>query len=502
MFSSLRNCVILDLETTGGTPLYDRITEIALIRFEDGIEAERWETLVNPGISIPPFISRLTGITNEMVSDAPAFEDIADKLYGYIEGAVLAAHNVRFDHGFLKAEFKRLGAVLRQRVLCTVKLSRKLYPQHRGHGLDAIMRRHGLISRARHRAMGDVELVVAYLEVATDELGKNRILEAVASLLKAPSLPAGLDASFLDEIPDSPGVYLFHGENDLPLYIGKSVTLRSRVMSHFSSDHASSKDMRIGQQVSRVEWTETAGELGALLLESKLIKELQPIHNRRLRSSRDLFSLSLAGGLNQVPLINIVTGNDIDPALFKYLYGLFRSKKAAIEGLRRIATENRLCPRMIGIESGKGVCFAQQLKRCDGVCAGRESPELHYLRLKQALIPHRLKSWPYAGKIGIREINEDTDRSELHIFENWCHIATVRDEGELEEILRAGTSANSSTSSSFTFDLDIYNLLQKSLNKYLEIIPLEQNPVRRRVKSYELPGLDEEGCLSESFLSN
>ncbi len=211
--------------------------------------------------------------------------------------------------------------------------------------------------------------------------------------------------------------------------------------------------------------------------------------------------MSLAGGLNQVPLINIVTGNDIDPALFKYLYGLFRSKKAAIEGLRRIATENRLCPRMIGIESGKGVCFAQQLKRCDGVCAGRESPELHYLRLKQALIPHRLKSWPYAGKIGIREINEDTDRSELHIFENWCHIATVRDEGELEEILRAGTSANSSTSSSFTFDLDIYNLLQKSLNKYLEIILLEQNPVRRRVKSYELPGLDEEGCLSESFLS-
>ena len=144
MFSSLPSFVMLDLETTGTTPLHDRITEIALIRFEDGVETDRWETLVNPEVSIPPFISRLTGITNEMVSDAPRFEDIAGKLYGYIEGAVLAAHNVRFDHGFLKSEFKRLGAVLRQKVMCTVKLSRKLYPQHRSHGLDAIMRRHGL----------------------------------------------------------------------------------------------------------------------------------------------------------------------------------------------------------------------------------------------------------------------------------------------------------------------------------------------------------------------
>ncbi len=466
MFSSLPSCVVLDLETTGTTPLYDRITEIALIRFEGGVETDRWETLVNPGVSIPPFISRLTGITNEMVSDAPRFEDIAGKLYGYIEGAVLAAHNVRFDHGFLKCEFKRLGAVLRQKVMCTVKLSRKLYPQHRSHGLDAIMRRHGLTSYARHRAMGDVELVVAYLKMVKRELGESHVREAVASLMKGPSLPAGLDPGFMDEIPDSPGVYLFYGENDLPLYIGKSVTLRSRVMSHFSGDHASSKDMRIGQQVNRLEWIEAAGEFGALLLESRLIKQHQPIHNRRLRSSKDLFSLSLAGGLNQVPLVNIVTGDDIDPALFEYQYGLFRSKRSAIEALRQIAIDNRLCPRMIGIESGKGVCFSHQLKRCEGVCAGKESPELHYLRLKQALVPLRLKSWPYPGKICIRELNENTNRNELHVFENWCHLGTAQDEGELEEIAQARAS--------LSFDLDVYNLLQKTLDKNPEIICLDR----------------------------
>jgi DNA polymerase-3 subunit epsilon len=180
MFSNLPNYVMLDLETTGTTPPYDRITEIALIRFEYGVETGRWQTLVNPGISIPPFITRLTGITNEMVKDAPSFEEVAPTLYSHIEGAVLAAHNVRFDHGFLKSEFKRLGAVLRQKVMCTVKLSRKLYPEHRGHGLDAIMQRHGLRTEARHRAMGDVELVVAYLDLARRELGEACVLEAVA----------------------------------------------------------------------------------------------------------------------------------------------------------------------------------------------------------------------------------------------------------------------------------------------------------------------------------
>ncbi|SEO63051.1 3'-5' exonuclease family protein [Nitrosovibrio sp. Nv6] len=464
MFSNLPSCVILDLETTGGTPLYDRITEIALIRFEYGIETECWQTLVNPGISIPPFISRLTGITNEMVKDAPTFEEVAHTLYGYIEGTVLAAHNVRFDHGFLKSEFRRLGAVLRQKVICTVKLSRKLYPQHRGHGLDAIMQRHGLGTQARHRAMGDVELVIAYLEAARRELGEARILEAVVSLLREPSLPAGLDAAFLEEIPDGPGVYLFYGENDLPLYIGKSVTLRSRVMSHFSGDHSSSRDMRIGREVRRVEWIGTAGELGALLLESRLIKERFPVYNRVLRRSPNLFSLSLASGLNQIPLVNIVTRDEICPEVFEHLYGLFRSKKAATEALSAIARDNRLCPRVIGIESGKGACFAHQLKRCDGVCAGKEKPELHYLRLRQALGPFRLKTWPYGGRIGIREHDEASNRTEVHVFESWCHLATVGDERGLEDVLE--------TRSMLGFDPDTYKLLQRCLKKNTSVIPL------------------------------
>ena len=181
--------VILDLETTGATPLRDRITEIALIRYEGGIEVARWETLVNPEQPIPPFIQQLTGIDNDMVATAPLFREVADTLLTYLEGAVLCAHNVRFDHGFLKAEYKRLGMTLRQRVLCTVKISRLLYLGFPSHGLDAIMRRHGITTIARHRAMGDVETVAAFLQIAENELGAARVKERLPSSCKRQHCP-------------------------------------------------------------------------------------------------------------------------------------------------------------------------------------------------------------------------------------------------------------------------------------------------------------------------
>jgi DNA polymerase-3 subunit epsilon len=466
VFSTLPRFVILDLETTGATPSYHRITEVALIRYEYGVETERWQTLVNPGVSIPSFITRLTGITNEMVQGAPTFEDIASILYDYLDGAVLAAHNVRFDYGFLKSEYLRLGAVLRKKAICTVKLSRKLYPHHDGHSLDAIMARHGLACSARHRAMGDVDLVVDYVELAKRELGEAAVLDAVAGLIHGPSLPPGLDPAFLDEIPEEPGVYLFYGQNELPLYIGKSVALRSRVLSHFSGDHASGRDMQIGQEIKQVEWIETAGELGALLLEARLIKERQPVYNRRLRAHK-LFSLSLAAGLNQFPLVRVVTQEQIHPELFEHLFGLFRSKRSAINALREILKEQRLCPRVVGVETGKGACFSSQLQQCDGVCAGREKPELHYLRLKLALMPLRLKPWPYPGKVGVREQNDNTGKVQLHIFQDWCHLTTVEDENELQDALKSRFSP--------AFDLDTYKLLVSQLKTRPDVISYEQD---------------------------
>lgn len=447
--------VLLDLETTGATAVSDRITEIGLVRYENGIEVKRWQTLVNPEMHITPFIQRITGIDDEMVKDAPLFKDVAHELLEHLHGAVLCAHNVRFDHGFLKSEFKRLGITLRQKVLCTVKLSRLLYPEHKSHGLDAIIARHAIHCSARHRAMGDVEVMEAFLEVAAREHGMVKLEATAAELLKSQSLPLGLDAQLLDDLPEQPGVYLFYGENALPLYVGKSTNIRSRVLSHFNSDHSRARGMRITQEIKHVEWIETAGEFGALLLEARLIKERQPIHNRQLRRERQLCAWQLSPDPAAQPLLSLAHLNETQPEALGELFGTYRSKRQAIAALRQIAEAHQLCPQALGLEPGTGACFSQQLKRCKGVCCGKEAPALHYLRLKQALISHQLKSWPYPGKLGIQEHGQD--KSVIHVFEHWCYLGSVSDEAGLESLRE--------TRLQFSFDLDTYKLLQKQISK-------------------------------------
>lgn len=454
----LPSYVLLDLETTGISPLKDRITEIALIKFENNLEVLRWQTLVNPEMPIPEFIQKITGINNQMVNIAPTFKEIAVELLEHLDGAVLCAHNVRFDHGFLKNEFKRIGIDLRQKVLCTVKLSRALYPQHRSHGLDAIIARHGLSSMARHRAMGDVEMMLGFLQSAEGELGSDAISSTAKTLLNGfKSLPSHIDAQLVDALPETPGVYLFYGDTHLPLYIGKSINMRARVLSHFSADHASTKEMRISQEIRHIEWIETAGEFSALLLEAKLVKQRQPIYNRQLRRERHLCAWRIASSADQLPALTLANIDEINPRDVGQLYGAFRSKRQAIEVLRKIAEEHQLCPKLLGLETGKGPCFSHQLKKCKGVCCGKELPELHFIRLQQALTAHRLRSWPFQGKIAIHEYQPSNQKTELHVFEHWIYLGSVSEESELFEL--------NNTRAKLAFDLDTYKILIKELSR-------------------------------------
>ncbi|MCZ7653162.1 MAG: exonuclease domain-containing protein [Rhodocyclaceae bacterium] len=199
-------------------------------------------------------IQGFTGISNEMVRGAPRFADLADEVFARIEGGLFVAHNARFDYGFLKNEFKRLGREFQPRVLCTVKLSRALYPEHHRHGLDALIVRHNLACDARHRALGDARVLWEFVQLAYREKPAEAIQAALKKAMKTPSLPSGLERSALDMVPETPGVYLFYGVNRLPLYIGKGVSMRARVQSHFAADHGSGRAMRIAQEVRRVEW--------------------------------------------------------------------------------------------------------------------------------------------------------------------------------------------------------------------------------------------------------
>ena len=448
--------LLLDLETTGGNALQDRITEIAAVRFEAGMEVARWSTLVNPGTRISYFIEQLTGISNGMVADAPTFDEVGGQLLKLLDGAVLVAHNVRFDHSFLLAEFARMDVALHIKTLCTVRLSRLLYPQVKGHGLDAIMQRHGISSQNRHRAMGDVEVVQSWLAQVQQQFGDDKLRQQAQTLLQGSAvLPPQLDTRVAD-IPETAGVYIFYGEGTLPLYVGKSVKLRSRIMSHFQAASREPREMRIAQEIRRIEWFETAGELGALLLEARLVKQHQPLHNRQLRRASALSAWRLDANPHSRPLLTLVRASELNPAQFGDLYGPYRSKNQAHNHLRELADTHGLCLQALGLESGKGRCFAHQIGHCKGVCCGEEAPERHHLRLQMALVADKLRVWPFAGRVGLREHNPASGRTDIHVFDQWCHLATVHSDEELADVLQQRQDA-------LAFDLDTYKLAVKHL---------------------------------------
>lgn len=447
----------VDIETTGGPAQLASITEIAVVQADD-TGVREWRTLVRPESRIPEHIERLTGITNEMVAAAPRFEAIAQDLFDQLDGRIFVAHNARFDHGHIKAAFRRMGITIRPRVLCTVKLSRRLFPQERGHSLDRVIARHGLHAGRRHRALDDARVLWQFWEYLYRNLPAGHVDEAVQALIGRPTLPPYLDPADVDALPEAPGVYLFYGENDLPLYIGKSTRLRTRVLSHFSADHDSDRELSLSQQVRRIAYIRTEGELGALLEEARLIKELHPTHNRQLRRNRDLCAWRVEKDLLDHPRLHLTRAADIGPSggLRGDLYGFFRSRRAATEQLRTLCNEHRLCPALLGIEKHTpGRCFTHQLKRCEGACLGLEPPHRHAERMLTALEAMKTRAWPYAGAVAIREGRQ------YHVVDNWCHYGTVSDLHEASNLVGKRPA----------FDLDIYKILVRMLDRH-EVVPL------------------------------
>jgi DNA polymerase-3 subunit epsilon len=452
----------VDLETTGTAAGADRVTEVGIVRIDEGARVSEWSSLVNPECSIPAAIQALTGISNAMVAAAPTFRQIADDVAAQVGGAVFVAHNARFDYGFLKHEFARLGRSFTAKVLCTVKLSRRLYPDAGRHNLDAVIARHSLAAADRHRALGDARILWQFVQALYRDKADAEIDAAVGRILKAPSLPPQLRADALDTIPEAPGVYRFYGLNALPLYVGKGVNLRARIVAHFSSDYRSANDLRLSAEITRIEIEETAGELGALLRESQLVKTLLPAYNQRLRRRAEMVALSVAA---EPEAPDYVRSDVIDADALENLYGPFASRRQAREALRAVAAEAALCWTALGLERRSGPCFARQLRKCAGACVGAEPPAAHHARLREALARYALKPWPYAGTIGVLETSPTGERTELHMFRDWCWLGTARDESELYTILEAPPRC--------TLDLDIYRLLVKRLPR-ATIRPLER----------------------------
>jgi excinuclease Cho len=262
---------------------------------------------------------------------------------------------------------------------------------------------------------------------------------------------------WLEALPKLPGVYFFHGDSDaMPLYIGKSVNIRSRVLSHLRTPD----EAAMLRQSRRITWVCTAGELGALLLEARLIKEQQPLFNKRLRRNRQLCSLLLQGGKPQV-----VYAREVDFSAQPGLYGLFANRRAALQALQSIADEEKLCYGLLGLESltrGRG-CFRSALHRCAGACCGKETPEAHHARFQAAMSRLQLVCWPWKGAVGLRE--KGSEMTQYHIINNWLWLGAVNTLSEAAELLRTPAG----------FDHDGYKILCKPMMSGLyDIIELNQ----------------------------
>lgn len=371
---------IIDIETTGGSSRIEKITEIAIYLHDGNQVTGEFVSLVNPERNIPYFITNLTGITNEMVEDAPRFYEIARTIVELTEGRTFVAHNARFDYSFIREEFKSLGFNFKRNILDTVALSRKLFPGHRSYSLGHICNDLNISINGRHRAAGDALATVKLFELLLKkdlELSGSR--SALIKNTRVSKLHPRLDISKIENIPEEPGIYYFYNEKGDLIYIGKSRNLQQRISTHLSNN-TTSRAMEMRDLIADISWEITGSELIALLKESSEIKENKPVYNRAQRKTS--FHWGIYSFVDNDGYINYKYGNldnEDSPV------SVFSSKEKARGKLNSIVERYTLCQKLSGLYETDGSCFHHQVGICKGACCGKEPPEEYNERASRAI---------------------------------------------------------------------------------------------------------------------
>lgn len=445
---------LIDLKTTGLHVINDRITEVAVIIISEMGIVSSWHQLINPKRTLSREALHLTVLTNTDLCEAPEFKEISTELFLLLQDCVLVAHNVRFDLSFLKNEFKRVGLTYQTQALCTIRLFRKLEPFYENYHIDALAVHYGINASSRHQALDDANILYQLLMCLFKKYTTAKVLATAKLIYQKSSLPPKLKTC-LQNVPETCGVYFFYTENsNIPLYIGKSVSLRQRILSHFQNDYLSAKEFNLSQQVERIEFISTPGELSALLLESKLIKEYMPIYNKRLRRKKEIvgFKLALIDDYLHVSLTRRSTEKEHSEIL-----GAFSSMTAAKEILIQIVKEFDLCPKLCGLENTKTSCFSFHLKRCNGACISLESSENYNKKVQEAFKKYTPSLWPYKGMIAIKEICPINQTIHYLIFNQWRSLGVVNC---LTEI-----NALNAINEPLSHQYDVYKILKNFLTQ-------------------------------------
>jgi len=380
---------IIDIETTGGQPSQDRITEIAIFIHDGQQIVDQYNTLINPERPIPYFITQLTGITDAMVQDAPKFHEVARDIVKFTEDKIFVAHNVRFDYSFLKKEFADLGYTYQRKTLCTVRLSRSLMPGLPSYSLGKLCKSINIDLKLRHRAIGDAEataelfdrlLKINQKELTPSEETQKESKATLSNAVKTSLLPPAITKEQVNALPDAAGVYYFYDSDGQVIYVGKSINIRKRIIQHFNIDYKSHKSIEFKNRIADITYELTGSELVALLYESDQIKKIKPQYNRAQRRSIFSSGIYLYLDENGYKRLSFDKVNSERVPLIS-LENHFKSKSFLFHKVEKY----NLCQKLSGLYKSNGACFNYQVHQCKGACLGLEAPAEYNARVDAAI---------------------------------------------------------------------------------------------------------------------
>ncbi len=396
---------IVDIETTGGFNPQNRIIEIAVVMYDGKGVVQSYQQLLNPSRQVPGFITGLTGITPEMLEGAPVFKDIAGELFDLLKDNVFVAHNVNFDLNFVKEEFKRVGYDYNPPKLCTVRLSRKLFPGFRSYSLGAICESRNIVIEDRHRALGDAFATAMLFGQLLKQDGGQAIKAALKTKGREMSLPPHISKEKVMSLPEAPGVYYFHDARGQVIYVGKAINIRKRFKGHF----VGKSKITLKTEIHDVSYKLTGNEFLALLLETLEIKRLWPKYNRSIKvksNSWGIFGYEDQRGFRRLTVAKV---NAKQLPLFT-----FSTHAEAWHFLIEKVRIHELCPKLCGIQKSNGPCYGLEGQPCRGACRGSEFAEDYNLRVKAMMEELKMEG----VKVLIKEKGRDTAEDAAMLFED------------------------------------------------------------------------------------
>lgn len=371
---------IVDIETTGGYAANNDITEIAIVLHDGQSVVGRFESLVKPVRTIPYYIQVLTGISNEMVADAPSFEELAPQLLELLNGKIFVAHNVNFDYSFLKHHFSAAGIELVLNKLCTVRLSKKVFPGIPSYSLGNLCSYFGIAIQNRHRAGGDADATVRLLEHLLQNNAEPHIQQFIKRGAKEQSLPPNLPKEQVDKLPYTPGVYYFHNQMGKVIYVGKAKNLKYRVSSHFTHNGSGKQRQDFLRNIYSITYQSTSTELMAFILESVEIKRLWPQFNNSQKRFAHTYALYMFE--DNSGYMRLAIDKKKKHMVPLYTFNLL------VEGHRlinKLIDQFNLCPKLCFMQTAPGPCTSTSAVVCLGACEHKEPVDTYNERVNEAL---------------------------------------------------------------------------------------------------------------------